>query len=456
MPMDAALIREIRSSIRGVVLERNTPGFDRARSVYNAMIDRRPSLIVRCTTPSDVMGVVSIARREGLCPSVRGGGHSVAGFGVGEDQLMLDLSMMKSVRVLPEERRAHAGPGVTWAEFDAETERFGLATPGGIVSSTGIAGLTLGGGVGWLVRKYGLACDNLVSAEVVMADGELLTASEVEMPDLFWALRGAGANFGIVTRFEYRLHPVEAVTGGMLLYSRARAHEVLRFYREFVSRSPDAVTASAGLLTSSQGMPLVAIVVCYAGPDSESAAVLAPLRKLGPPGRGVVRRMPYTEMQSLMDEAFPWGRRNYWKSNYLKALSDEALDILIDFAATMPSPTSAILLECYGGAASRVGSAETAFPHRSNQFNMHALSNWSDVVEDERNIGWTQALWKSIRPYSSGSVYLNLLGEEGEQSVREAFGGNYERLAALKERYDPKNFFRSCHNIRPVALGVAQ
>jgi hypothetical protein len=246
------------------------------------------------------------------------------------------------------------------------------------------------------------------------------------------------------------------VTGGILLYPRAKAREVLRFYGEFAAQSPDVVTVSAGLLTLPEGVPMVAIVVCYAGHDSESGSILAPLRRLGSRAGGLLQKMPYTAMQRLMDEAFVWGRRNYWKSNYLESLSDETLDILIDFAASMPSPTSAILLECYGGAASRVGATETAFPHRCNQFNLHILSTWSDLAEDERNINWTETLWKSIQPHSSGRVYVNLLGEEGEQRVREAFGVNYGRLATLKAKYDPENFFRRCHNIPPIPVGVAQ
>ena len=448
--LEQEVIGRIRSAMRGQVLLQGDEGYEAARCVYNAMIDRRPALIIRCLGVSDVMAAVNLAREQGWPPAVRSGGHSVAGFGVCEGGLMIDLSQMKGIRVDPAKRIARAEPGVTWGELDRETGVFGLATPGGIISTTGIAGLTLGGGVGWLVRKHGLACDNLLSADIVTADGRLLRASERENADLFWGLRGGGGNFGIVTSFEYRLHPVGTVLGGMLLHVRERAREVLGVYRAFTESAPDELTVSAGLITWTDGVPMIALVACYAGDIKAGEALLGPLREFGPPLVDGLQPMPHTRIQRLLDDAFPPGRRNYWKSCYLESLSDEAIEVVVEYANCVPSPFSAVLVECYTGAASRLGESETAYPHRRERYNLHIFSAWAGPDDDDRNIEWTRRFWEAMKPFSSGRVYVNFLGDEGERGVRTAFGSNYERLAAIKKKYDPSNLFSHNHNVRPA------
>ena len=444
-------IRELRKALRGRVLTPADVGYDAARRVYNAMADRRPAMIVRCAGAGDVRAAIDFVRGRGWHPAVRGGGHGVAGHAVCDGGMMNDLSPMKSVRVDPARRTARAEGGVTWGELDRATGRFGLAAPGGIVSTTGVAGLTLGGGVGWLVRKHGLACDNLLSAEVATADGRLLAASEDENPDLFWAIRGGGGNFGVATSLTFRLHPVGTVLGGMVLHPRERAAEVLRFYRDFAPAAPEPLTTSLGLITSPDGVQMVALVACWAGAMEEGEAALRPLRAFGRPVEDRIAPLPFPRMQRLMDDAFPAGRRNYWKSDFLRALPDEAIERIVEHAARAPSPHTAVLIESYTGAAARIAADATAYPHRGAPFNLHLFSAWTDADGDAANVAWTRAAWEALRPYSTGGAYVNFLGDEGEERVRAAYGANHARLAEAKRAYDPGNLFRRNQNVRPAA-----
>jgi FAD/FMN-containing dehydrogenase len=447
----AAEAAALRAALRGPVLAPGEPGYEAARRVYNAMVDRRPALIARCAGADDVRAALAFARERGWHPAVRGGGHSVAGHSVSDGGLTLDLSAMKGVHVDPGARLARVEGGVTWGEMDRATARWGLAAPGGIVSTTGVAGLTLGGGVGWLVRGHGLSCDNLVSVDVVTADGSPLRAADDENAELFWALRGAGANFGVATGFTFRLHPVGAVLGGMVLHPRRHAGRVMRFYREWAPDAPDALTTSLGLLTSPAGEAMVALVACWSGPLDQGEAVLRPLRRFGAPLEDRIRPLPFTHMQRLMDEAFPPGRRNWWKAGFLPALPDEAVEAIAAHAARAPSPHTAVLLESYTGAAARVAPGATAYPHRGQPFSLHLFSAWTGAGGDEANLRWTAEAWEALRGYCTGGAYVNFLGDEGEARVRAAYGANHARLAALKARFDPGNLFRRNQNVRPAA-----
>jgi hypothetical protein len=450
-PLDEVAIRELAVSLRGELVRSEDDGYDKARAVFNGMVDRRPALIVRCAGVADVVRGVELARSHNLPLSIRGGGHSVAGKAVCDGGLMLDLSPMKGIRVDPARRTAEAQAGLTLGEFDHETQEFGLATTLGVVSVTGIAGLTLGGGLGWLNGMHGLACDNLLSADVVTADGRLLTASKEENEDLFWGIRGGGGNFGVVTSFRYRLHPVGTVLGGGLSYSLSKAHEVLRFYHEFASGCPDELSTTASMGVAPDGSGVVGVSVCYCGPAEEGERVLRPLREFGSPLADNIQPMAYTTLQSAPDAGFPPGRRHYWKSSYLKDLSDDAIEVMIRFVSEIPSPTTGVGLQQMHGAASRVDPTATAFPHRDEHYDFLILSQWADPAESERNVEWTRAFFDAMQPFFEEGVYVNNLGDEGEDRVQAAYGVNYGRLSTLKEEYDPTNHFRLNQNIRPRA-----
>jgi len=450
--LDATAVDGLRSRVRGPVVTSADAGYDAARRIWNAMIDKRPALIARCAGAADVLEAVRFAAAHEVLVSVRGGGHNVAGTAVCDSGLMIDLSPMKGIHVDPVAQTAWAQPGLLWQDFDHETQAFGLATTGGVVGETGIAGLTLGGGVGWLVRKHGLACDNLVAADVVTADGQLRRATPDENGDLFWALRGGGGNFGVVTAFQYRLHTVSTILGGLVIHPRGAARDVIRFHRDFVTSAPEELTSYVALLTAPDGRPVVALASCYCGDLREGERVLRPLREFGSPLVDDMKPMPYGGMQGLFGPAFPWGHRNYWKSSFLRALPDAAVDAVVNHADRGKSPLAAVVLEYYGGAASRVAGSATAFPHREATYNLLVLGQWTDVTEDPVHIGWARDCWEAVRPWSSGAVYMNVLGEdEGAQAVRDAYGANYARLAALKTELDPKNLFRLNQNIAPAA-----
>jgi hypothetical protein len=446
-------IEALQADLRGGVLRPGEDGYDAGRRVWNGMIDRRPALIAGCAGPADVIRAVDFARNHEVLLAVRGGGHNVAGSGVCDGGLVIDLSRMKGIRVDPAARTVRAEGGVTWGELDAETQAFGLATTGGQVSTTGIAGLTLGGGYGNLARSFGLACDNLLSVDVVTAEGRLVTASAEEHPDLFWALRGGGGNFGAVTSFEFRLHEVgPTLTAGPLFYPLAAAGDVLRFYREFAAGAPDALTCIPALATSPEGDPLAALVPVYAGPLAEAEAALRPLRAFGSPVVDQVGPMPYQAVQTMFDPSFPPGRRNYWKSGFLRDWDDAAIDTLAEHFARATSPYTMVAAEHRGGAIGRVGPDETAVPHREFLYYLLILTGWDDPADDQINIRWTRELWAALQPFADDAVYVNALGDiadEGEARVRAAYGANYDRLVELKRQYDPTNLFRVNQNINP-------
>jgi hypothetical protein len=444
--------RELASGLRGQVVYPGDGGYDAARAVFNGMIDRRPLAVVRPLDASAVVRCIEFTRRHDLPLSVRGGGHSVAGHAVRDGAIMLDLSGMKAVQVEPETRTVHAEPGLTLGEFDRATQAFGLATPLGVVSVTGIAGLTLGGGLGWLNGCYGLACDNLISADVVTADGQLLTASTQENKDLFWGIRGGGGNFGVVTSFDYQLHPVDVVLAGALSYPLSTAPQVLRFYDDFVKAAPDELSTAVSLALAPTGEPTVSIVVCYCGPTDEGEQVLHPLRTFHSPGDDNIQPMPYTALQSARDEGFPSGRLHYWKSGWLGDLTDSAIETLMQFVPHMPSSASGVGMQQMHGVASRIATSATAFPHRAEQYDFLILSQWSDATDSDRNIEWTRALFQAMRPHLEESVYVNNLGDEGPGRVKAAYGQNYPRLAALKKSLDPDNLFRANQNIDPSQI----
>jgi FAD/FMN-containing dehydrogenase len=448
--MSASTFDALRSSLDCALLQPGDQEYDQARAIWNGMIDRRPAAIVRCQSVADVVAAVNFARDQGMALAVRGGGHNAAGNALCDDGLVIDLSGMRAVSVDPEARTARAQGGATWGDFDRATAEHGLATTGGAISTTGVAGLTLGGGLGWLMRSYGMACDNLRSVEIVTADGEVRRASASEHPDLFWGVRGGGGNFGVVTEFEFQLHPVTNVLGGMLVHPVERATAAMQFLRDFHTTAPDELTVFAGLMTSPEGTPIFAFLVCYNGPIEEGERVLAPVRAFGPPIADMVEPMPYTALQSMLDEGFPAGMQVYWRSDFIQKLDDDVIDTLVEQFSGVTSPLSALVLEQFGGAVSRVARDATAFPHRQADFNLAIISRWTDPAEADRHIAWARGVHQAITPYTSGT-YVNYLGNEGEDRVRAAYGPDiYDRLVAVKNEYDPTNLFRLNQNIKPT------
>ena len=443
-------IEKFRASHRGPIYLPGEQGFDAARTIPNAMIDRRPTIIARCTGAADVIACVCFAREHELLVAVRGGGHSVAGKSVCDGGIMIDLSAMKGIRVDPQKRTVRAETGLTLGEFDHETQAFGLATTLGVVSKTGIAGLTLGGGWGHLHAKFGLALDNVIGADVVTADGRLITANVNENEDLFWGLRGGSGNFGIVTSLEYRLYERGPVLGGAVFYPVAKASEVLRFFREFTASVPDELVIQCGAFTLPDQAQVFAVAACYCGDLDEGEKVLKPLRKFGPPMADALSAMSYVQMQSMFDPFFPPGRHTYVKSNFIRALNDDAITAFSEFAGKSPSRFSfAPFLEHWHGAATRVGITDTAFPHRNYSYNLMFWSNWEFPSETEQNVQWTRNCWTALRPYLVEESYGNYLSDEGDSFARAAYGPNYDRLVALKNKYDPTNIFRMNQNIKP-------
>jgi FAD/FMN-containing dehydrogenase len=435
----------------GEIVDRAHLRYDELRKVFNGMVDRRPALIARCGDAHDVAAAVRYARSTGLPVSVYGGGHNVTGNAVCDDGVTIDLRPMKGIAVDPDTRTCRAEAGLTWGELDAATQEHGLAVTGGRVSTTGIGGLILGGGSGWIERKLGFAVESLLAVELVTADGEILTASETEHPELFWATRGGGGNFGVVTRFELRLHPIgPTVLGGMLLYPAPMAADVLRNFRDVMAVAPDEVGSGLALVTGPDGQPAVGVIACYAGPLEEAEEALRPLREFGPPAIDMVEPMPYVQLQRIADEDYPAGLRNYWTGEFLTGLPEEAIDILCRFHLSKPSPVSEIFLLPGGGACTRVPDGTMALDAPVAPFNIHILSLWTDPRDDEANIAWTRALSAAIRPFTTGRVYVNFIGDEGRDRVVASFGAeNYARLRELKARYDPGNLFRSSQNIAP-------
>jgi FAD/FMN-containing dehydrogenase len=449
--LGAEALKKLESSLSGDVLRPDHPAYNSARSLYNALIDKHPALIVRCRGASDVARALEFAHLHDLLVAVRGGGHNVAGKALCDGGMVIDLSAMKGIRVDPASRSVRAEAGLTWGEFDRGTQEHGLATTGGFISTTGIAGLTLGGGLGWLMRRYGLSCDNLQSVEIVTANGRVRAAGADENADLFWGVRGGGGNFGVVTSFEYRLHPVGEMLAGVVFFPLDRAAGALRYYRDLMAAAPDELMAYAFFLTSPEGARMFAIPVCYVGPVGDAESALRPVRSLPGVAADSVRPMTYREIQSMFDPALPGGRLNYWKSSFLRELSDQAIETLVAHFSEVPSPFSTLGLEPFGGAVGRVGVDETAFPHRLAHYSLVILGIWTDPAEQATHVRWVRELWEAMQPYSTEAVYVNYLDTDDADRVRSAYGAaTYEHLQLLKEKYDPENFFRMNQNIGPA------
>jgi FAD/FMN-containing dehydrogenase len=451
-------IKALEAQFRGDILTPGSAEYEASRRIWNAMIDRRPVAIARCSGPADVRAAVRFAVDQDVYPAIRGGGHNAAGLAMVDGGLVVDLSRMKGIFIDPANSTATAQMGLTWGEFDRETHLYGLATTGGLISTTGIAGLTLGGGVGWLMGRCGLVCDNALSYDVVGASGELIRASASEHTDLFWALKGGGGNFGVVTSITYRMYPISAVISGMVLHPLANAHEVLRFYRDFVmSGLPDELIVYAAALSTPDGHPVIALLPAWCGDNlDEGERALEPLRKFGSPIADLVSRMPYPAMQQMIDGVAPFGLRSYWKSRFLRDLPDVAIDAFVGFAESRTSPRSILVLEHSHGAVSRVPLDATAFPTRTAPFDLVLISAWTNPEEDALHIGWTREFHTAMQPWSAGSVYVNSLDQDDAARTPEAYGANYTRLCAVKAAYDPDNRFRRNQNIHPQAQAAVR
>jgi FAD/FMN-containing dehydrogenase len=459
--LDETAARALDGTFTGELIGPGHPGYEGARQVWNGTVDRRPALIARCRGGDDVVAALLYARERELPIAVRGGGHNVAGNAVCDDGVVIDLSELKRIEVDPVRRTARVQPGVLLGELDRATQEHGLATPTGNVSMTGVAGLTLGGGLGWIARKHGPACDNLLSAEVVTADGRRVTASETENPDLLWGLRGGGGNFGVVTSFEYRLHPVGPhVIAGGVLHDFADAPEVFRFFAEYAAEAPDELSVTASTFLASPAMPVppemhgrlvTMLAVCWAGDEAEGERVLKPLRTFGRPFADLVTTMPYIALQSGSDASYPHGQRNYWKSHMVDEVTGGAVAALMEHGPRVTSPLSSFYFQHLGGAIARAGSDTAAFGHRDAVFDFTILTVWRDAAEDAEHVTWARDFFAAMQPYSSG-VYVNNLGVEGADRVRAAYAPEtYERLVALKDAYDPENVFRLNQNVAPSA-----
>jgi FAD/FMN-containing dehydrogenase len=455
VPSVADAAAELASTFSGQLLRPADAGYEQARKVHNGLVDKRPALIARCRGVADVADAVNLTRKLGLEVAVRGGGHNVAGRATIDGGVMIDLAPMKGIHVDRKSRTARAQGGVTWGELNRETQLHGLAVTGGVVSCTGIAGLTLGGGLGWLMGKYGLALDNLRSVEVVTAEGKVLRASKDDEPDLFWAVRGGGGNFGVATSLEFQLHPVgPTVTGGPIAHPFDRARDLLRFYRDCTASLPDEHTIF-GTLTHApdgSGTKVAALVTCHCGSLAAGEKAMRPLKQFGSPAMDVVGPMPYCQLNRMLDAAFPKGALNYWKSNFLVELSDEAIDTMIECFARCPTPMGQLLLEHIHGAAARIGVGDTAFPHRADGYNFLVLSQWTQPSNTNACIAWARETYAAMEPFYASGRYVNYLGDdETGEPVAAAYGPNYRRLQELKTKYDPKNFFRMNQNFRPLA-----
>jgi FAD/FMN-containing dehydrogenase len=458
--VSAISIEALGAQLRGSLVTEGDASYDEMRTIWNAMIDRRPGLIVRCAGAADVVSAVRFARDNGLLVAVRGGGHNIAGSAICNGGLMIDLSQMKSVRVNAAAQRAFVEPGATLGDVDKETQAFGLAVPTGINSTTGIAGLTVGGGFGWITRKFGLTIDNLLSADVVTADGELVRTSLTENPDLFWAIRGGGGNFGVVTAFEFQLHRVgPEVLSGLVVHPFADAEVVLKQYRTALELAPDELTCWTVMRQAPplpflsaewHGKEVLVLAMCYCGDIQAGEDATARLRAIGKPIADVVGPTPFTAWQGAFDPLLTPGARNYWKSHDLSELSDATIEILIEAVRNLPGPECEIFLAHVGGAAGRVAVDATAFPQRSSHFVMNVHARWREPKMDEACIGWARGLYEAIRPHATGTAYVNFMPDDEVDRIEAAYGGNYQRLAETKRRYDPQNLFRMNQNVKPT------
>ena len=442
---------DLSGRFSGQLLQPLDAGYEDARRVHNGLIDKWPFLIARCRNTADVADAVNFAREFALQVAVRGGGHNPAGRATIDDGLMIDLSLMKGIHVDPAARTARAQGGATWREYNRETQVHGLASTGGVVSTTGVGGLTLGGGIGWLMSKHGLAIDNLRSAQLVMADGTIVTASADDHADLFWGIRGGGGNFGIATSLEYNVHPVgPMITGGLVAHPFSRAREVLQFFRDSTASLPDELMLVSGLIHAPDGNKIAGILAAHCGTLADGAAAVAPIKAFGPPVMDVLGPMPYTAVNQMIDAAYPKGALNYWKSSFMTSMSDQAIDTLVDCYARVPSPMAGIVIEHVHGAATRVGVTETAFPHRHDGYNLVFLTQWTDPADTARCIDWARESYNAMQSFVTGTVYVNYIDNDGSDDPgAAAYGPNYPRLRQLKAKYDPTNFFRQNQNIRP-------
>lgn len=440
---------KLRRTANCQVLTGTDPEYDQVRRVWNGMIDRKPSVIIRPSSIADVIQAVRFAREHDLAASVRGGGHSVAGKAVADGAMMIDLSLMHEVQVNPGAQTALAQGAATWGEFDRATENLGLATTGGVISSTGVCGLTLGGGIGWLMGKHGLSCDNVISADLVSAEGRHLRVSAKENEELFWAIRGGGGNFGIVTALEFRLHDLDSVYGGVVLYPRPHALDLVRRYRDITQRAPDEVTAYAALLVG-HGHPMAAIALCHSGSKQDRAAVSRRFLLDVQPAADMMGEKKYTEIQTMLDFTAPRGQHYYFKCPFLRELTDEAIRVIVDHAEQLPTEQTQVILEHMHGAASRVPVSQTAFGLRRVHYSINIIPAWTEPSMAEKCISWAQDFAAALTPFGASDAYVNYLGDEGPSAVKASYGANYSRLAELKKKYDPDNFFRFNQNIVPV------
>jgi FAD/FMN-containing dehydrogenase len=445
-------LKSLAATFSGVLLRPEDSGYEDARRIHNGLIDKRPALIARCGGTADIADAIAFARDSGLEISVRGGGHNVAGRAVTDGGVMIDLALMRGIHVDPALQTVRVQGGATWREFNRETALRGLATTGGVISTTGVAGLTLGGGLGWLLGKYGLSADNLTSVELVTAAGDVLNVTGDTYPDLFWALRGGGGNFGVASSFAFRAHPLRQVYGGLVAHPFAAAADVLHFYREFTTSVPDDLTVFAALVHApdGSGTPLAALIVCHCGGFKRAEKDVRPLLEFGSPALVQVGPLPYPVMNTILDDGFPRGALNYWKSSFVRTLSNDAIGTMIDRFAGCPSPMSGIVIEHFHGAATRIGVTDTAVPHREPGYNLLIASVWTDPATTDPNIAWTRATYAAHERYLAPKRYVNYLGDdEAADAIRSAYGPNYARLAEVKRRYDPSNLFRLNQNIEP-------
>jgi FAD/FMN-containing dehydrogenase len=456
--LDGKALETLKSRVRGELIQPEDGGYDAARKVYNGMIDRRPSLIARCGDAADVMACVDVAREHKLPLAVRGGGHSGPGLGMCDGGLVIDLSKMRGRRVDPTARTVRAEGGCTWADVDHATHPFGLATPSGFISSTGVGGLTLGGGIGYLSRTFGLTIDNLLSVDMVLADGRPVVASAKENADLFWAVRGGGGNFGVVTSFEYRLHPISQVFGGPMIWPLEKSRELLAFWRDFIMTAPEDINGWFAFLTvppvapfpeAYHGKKMAAVVWCYSGPMEQAEARMKPIRAFGPPAIDFCGPIPWPALQGMFDALYPPGLQWYWKADFFKELSDKAIDLHVKYGAQLPTGHSTMHLYPINGAAHRPGSTDTAFSFRDANFAEVIVGVDPDPANNERMIQWARDYWLALHPHSAGGAYVNMIMDEGEDQVKAAYRDNYARLAAIKAKFDPQNLFRMNQNIKP-------
>ena len=458
--MDEAVIRELKANLRGELLAPGDKEYDPVRKVHNAMIDKRPRLIARCVDVGDVITAVNFARQNQMLLAVRGAGHNGGGLGVCDDGLVIDLSRMKYTRVDPKARTVRAGGGCTWGDVDHATHAFGMATPSGIISTTGVGGLTLGGGVGHLTRKCGLSIDNLLSVDMVLADGRFVTASAEENEDLFWAVRGGGGNFGVVTSFIFKLHPIKSIIGGPTLWTLEHATKVMKWYREFIATAPDDLNGFFAFLTVPPAPPfpenlhlkkMCGVVWCYTGPEKDAERVFKPIREFGPPALYGIHAMPHPMLQSAFDAPYPPGLQWYWRADFVKELSDEAIALHVKHGSDVPTMHSTMLLYPIDGAAHRVGKNETPWSYRDATWAEVIVGVDPDPANTKRITEWTKTYWDALHPYSAGGAYVNFMMDEGEERIKATYRDNYTRLASIKKKYDPTNLFRVNQNIKPAA-----